>query len=159
MKNIKNIKWVLLLFFAVIGIQSCEKDNYIEPLTAATSGNTTDGNTSGTTGANTGNTGSTIKTDVVGEEGDITLYRIEGTNLVKDSDYKVDGSDLKYQKDTAKHDEVWALVKKIIPASQISKLSDFLIFSGTSNGTAGFVTQTTKDLSKWKMGIAIDFCV
>jgi len=36
-------------------------------------------------------------------------------------------------------------------------MSQFMIFAGESNGTAGYVYNTTVDLSKWGMGIAIDF--
>ncbi|MEX0315240.1 MAG: hypothetical protein AB3N18_13775, partial [Allomuricauda sp.] len=36
-------------------------------------------------------------------------------------------------------------------------MSEFMIFSGESSGTAGYVFPTTNDLSKWQMGIAIDF--
>jgi len=35
--------------------------------------------------------------------------------------------------------------------------NEYLVFSGEGNGTAGYVVQTKEDLSKWQVGIAMDF--
>ncbi|SNY95435.1 putative zinc-binding metallopeptidase [Flagellimonas pacifica] len=172
MKRLQQLKWVLLLFFAILTIQSCQKDDVLidqNPVTdtsgtddtnnsdgdntdngSDTNGDNTDGNNDENPGDNSGNE--------EGEgEGEITLYTVEGSNIVKKTDYKVSGSDLEFQKDTNKHNEVWELVKKIVPASYLSKMSEFMIFSGENSGTAGYVFPTSNDLSKWQMGIAIDF--
>lgn len=93
----------------------------------------------------------------IGDGSEITLYKVNGDQLVKEKDYSVSGQALSFQQDTQKHQEVWNLVMKIVPPAYRNKISEFLIYSGKSNGTAGFVEQTSSDLSTWKMGIAIDF--
>ena len=90
-------------------------------------------------------------------DGEITLYTVNGSDLIKKQDYSVAGSSLAYQRLTDKHQEIWAMVLQVIPESFRGNLSEFLIFSGEENSTAGFVVQTSNDLSKWQMGIAIDF--
>ncbi len=100
-----------------------------------------------------GNSGS--NNQIQGQPGEITLYKIEGDNISKIADYKVTGQELEYQKDVAKHNEIWDLVKKIVPSNQRSKMNEFLIYNG--NQSAGFVVQTKQDLSTWKMGIAINY--
>ncbi|WP_226294221.1 putative zinc-binding metallopeptidase [Aquimarina algicola] len=91
------------------------------------------------------------------ESGSITLYRVEGDRIVKKRDENVTGTNLEYQKDTKKHQQIWDLVKKIIPKEYMSKMSEFMIYSGEDSGSSGYVFETEKDLSKWQMGIAIDF--
>ena len=90
-------------------------------------------------------------------DGEITLYTVNGSDLIKKQDYSVTGNSLAYQRLTDKHQEIWAMVLQVIPESFRGNLSEFLIFSGEENSTAGFVVQTSNDLSKWQMGIAIDF--
>ena len=106
---------------------------------------------------NEGNSGNTNTNNPIGNEGEITLYTIVGDNIVKKQDYKVTGQDLIYQQNTAKHQELWQLTKKIIPANYRTKMSEFLIYNGDVSGSAGFVFETKPDLSKWQMGIAINF--
>ncbi len=91
------------------------------------------------------------------DEGEITLYRINGDHLEKIKDYNVSGNDLKLQKDTKKHQEIWALVKKIIPLSHRNRINEFVLYNGEKGESAGFVVQSSEDLSTWKMGIAIDY--
>ncbi|WP_420602598.1 hypothetical protein [Flagellimonas sp.] len=168
MKRLQQLKWILLLFFAILTIQSCEKDDVLINGDSVADTTGTDGNDNSggddnvdnngndnSDGDNNGDQGDNSGTD--GEEGEITLYKVDGANITKQTDYKVSGTDLELQKDTNKHQEVWELVKKIVPTSYLSKMSEFMIFSGESSGTAGYVFPTENDLSKWQMGIAIDF--
>ena len=74
--------------------------------------------------------------------------------FVEIKDFDVKGAELSLQQDVQKHMEIWELVKKIVPLSHRSKMSEFLIYAGERTGTAGFVVETNADLSKWKMGIA-----
>lgn len=150
MKNLKRWNYLLIIFLSVltISIQSCSKDDdTVAPEENSnvnngndTSSNNTDGNAEGGDG-----------------DGSITLYKVEGEKIIKSKDYKVTGQLLEFQKDTKKHEEIWNLVKKIVPLAYRSKMKEFIIFSGEESGTAGYVIEATKDLSKWQMGIAIDF--
>lgn len=165
MKSLQKLKWILVLFLALLTSQACDKDDFVDQFISETTDNTDvtndDTDNSDTTGDDTDssvdNTNTDDNSNETGEEGDITLYNIDGNNLVKVKDFTVTGSALELQNDTAKHQEVWNLVKKIIPANYLAKLSDFMIFSGESSGTAGYVFNTASDLSRWRMGIAIDF--
>jgi len=166
MKTLLKFNWILILFIALAVTQSCEKEELIsedqitdtnepETKTDDTDTNGTDDGNTNTDGNNTN--GDNSDSGGEGDEGDITLYDIQGTNLVKVKDFEVTGTSLELQKDVVKHQEVWQLLKKIIPESYISKISDFMIFAGQESGTAGYVFPTSQDLSTWRMGIAIDF--
>ncbi len=165
MKRLKYWRFLMLLFLAIGLFQSCEKD--MDDIVAPTS--ITD-----TTGTDTkdeepdpgpnpdvgsGEQGGDSDNDppAEGDPGSITLYSVEGGNLIKQKDFKVSGKELELQKDTNKHQEIWELTKKIIPPNYLSKMSEFMIFAGEGDGTAGYVFNTATDLSKWQMGIAIDF--
>lgn len=162
MKTPQKLKVLVVLFLAIFTIQSCVKDDVLTDTLVPTSNNPetestdTQPETPSTDTTNTDNTSSDT-TDSDGDEGDITLYRVDGTNIIKEKDFKVSGKELELQKDVEKHQEIWELLKKIIPANYMSKMSAFRIFAGEGNGTAGYVFQTKADLSQWEMGIAIDF--
>ena len=88
----------------------------------------------------------------------IRLYKVNGEDISKSKDYKVSGTNKKYQTDQKKHKQMWKLTKNVIPRKQRKMLVEFLIFNGEDNdGTAGWVTQTTEDLTEWQMGLAIDY--
>lgn len=143
MKDLKKWNHILIIFLSIVAIsvQSCKKDDDVaDPVQ--------DSDNQVSTSGNTGNTD---------DEGNITLYKVEGDKIVKEKDYKVTGKLLEFQKDTKKHEEIWNLVKKIVPEGYRSKMSEFVIFAGEKDDTAGYVIERTQDLSKWQMGIAIDF--
>lgn len=158
MKKKKRLSKLLLLCFTLICFVSCnDDDSFQDEFTddqesvdseddEETGEDNTDGDTDG--GDNTDSS--------AGGEGEITLYNIVGTNLVKVNDFEVTGIALEFQNDVAKHQEIWELTKKVIPASQMTRISEFLIFSGEESGTAGFVIPKADDLSKWQFAIAID---
>ncbi|MDO5980546.1 hypothetical protein [Flavivirga spongiicola] len=136
-----NIKLVALLFSLLIAFTSCNKDDSIfdEKVEKKAEEKTEENNNQN------------------GEDGEIISFTINGEDLVKLKTYNVTGKNLELQKDTKKHQEIWALVKKIIPLSHRNRISEFILYSGETSGSAGFVFESSKDLSTWKMGIAIDF--
>jgi len=91
------------------------------------------------------------------EEGNITLYSVEGRDIKKIKDYQIADSLLDLQKDSKKHQEIWNLISQIIPDNYTKFFNEYIIFAGSGNGTAGYVVQTKEDLTKWQIGIAIDF--
>ncbi len=146
MKNLK-ILFLLAILASFVTFSSCNTEEIDEGLTTSVNPDT---NTNvGDTPDNTDNP--------TGSDGEITLYTINGDHIVKKQDYKVSGQDLAYQQDTKKHQELWSLTKKIIPANYRTKMSEFLIYNGDVSGSAGFVIETKPDLSKWQMGIAINY--
>ncbi|WP_428740318.1 putative zinc-binding metallopeptidase [Tenacibaculum sp.] len=146
MKNIKRIYIFLFVVLSIFAVNvSCSNDDEI--VIAPTDATDTSGS-----GGDTGTTGT-----VEGSEGEITLYKVDGDEISKIQDYKVKDKDLEYQKDIAKHQEIWELVKKIVPADQRKKLGEFLIYNGEVTGSAGFVIEMKSDLSVWQMGIAINY--
>lgn len=149
MENIR-LKYLFLAVLSVliISFQSCNNDD--DGITPEENSNTDTQNNTDT--SNTDNQGNNTDSN-----GLITLYKVKGEDIVKDRDYQVTGQELAFQKDTKKHQEIWDLVKKVIPLAYRSKMSEFAIYSGEKDGSAGYVFETEQDLSKWQMGIAIDF--
>lgn len=149
MKNIKRIIIPVLVVLSIFMVNlSCSNDAEIVVPPAEASDQTPDSDTDG----DSGTTG-----EAEGDEGEITLYKVTGNDITKVKDYKVTGKNLEYQKDVAKHQEIWSLVKKIVPVEQLKKMSEFLIYNGEVTGSAGFVIEIKRDLSDWRMGIAIDY--
>ena len=137
-----TIKLTALIFYLLIAFTACNKDDSVfeESAQEKTEDNNGDQNNNSSS-----------------EEGEITLYRVNGDNLEKIKDFKVTGKDLELQKDIQKHQEIWALVKKIIPLGHRNRISEFVLYNGEKGESAGFVFETSKDLSTWRMGIAIDY--
>jgi hypothetical protein len=104
---------------------------------------------------NTSDTSNKIRS--VSNEDKITLYAVDGEDIIKIEDYEVEGELLEFQEDVAKHQEIWELTKKIIPLSYRLKMSEFLIYHGDQSNTSGFVDPTLNNLSKWQFAIAIDY--
>lgn len=102
-------------------------------------------------------TDNTNKTWALADEDKITLYKVDGEDIIKIQDYKVEGALLEFQKDIAKYQEIWKLSKKNIPLSYRLKISEFLVYHGAASWTSGFVDPTINNLSKWQFAIAIDY--
>ena len=158
MKNLKNITRVIVFFFSIIIFTSCNNEDEIvflqnAPENVSTETTTSENESSDNNDGSNSNTGNQQQ----GNDGEITLYQVSNGSISKVTDYKVTGSDLEYQKDTQKHNEIWDLVKKIVPLNQLEKMSEFMIYNGDISGSSGYVVQRSQDLSKWQMGIAINY--
>ena len=152
MKALKKLSFIYLLVFGLITLNSCSKDDSIYD-DNLDSGIVDDNNSDDHENDN----GDDNNNNPNGSQGEITLYRVEGETIVKVTDYNVSGQDLTYQQNTDKHQEIWNLIKNVVPANYRTKMSEFLIYNGEVSGSAGFVVQTQQDLSKWQMGIAINY--
>ena len=131
MKSIKVYKWITFLFILSITFNSCSKDDDI--LNLKTKDVTKNENSNG---------------------GEITLYMVNnGEDIIKIKDFKVIGKDLEYQKNLAKHKELWDLVKKLVPKNERAKIGEFLIMNGTKSSSSGSVASIKNDLSSWQMAI------
>lgn len=152
MKRVLNCRFLILIFLSVLVFESCssDDDNFAGNDPQAVDNNNDNGGDQNGGDQNGGQQGQ-------GDEGNITLYRVEGNNIVKERDFNVTGKLKELQDDVAKHRALWEFTKNIAPESYIRKLSQFMIFAGENNGTAGYVFNTESDLSKWQMGLAIDF--
>jgi hypothetical protein len=82
---------------------------------------------------------------------------VNGDKITVVKDYKVSGSDSAFQNDRDKHQQISDLVTKIVPLDYLKKMDKFLIYSGMSSQTAGFVDPTPNELTTWRMDIAIDY--
>lgn len=147
MKITKNLIVLIVLVSLIASFQSCKKDDtLVKPEEVVD----TNGNSSEEPGTDENNT------ETSESDGGITMYRVDGDNLIKEKDYAVTGKELEFQKDTEKHQEIWALTKKIIPLKYRNKMSHFLIFVEYEAGVAGYLKPKNDQLSKWEMGINID---
>lgn len=141
MKNIRFLFYMVLVFSALALGTSCSSD---EGLILSNGG------------SNNNNTGGSNVGQQAGSQTSITLYSVSNGSISKVRDYRVTGVNLSYQRDIAKHNEIWDLISKIVPPNQLEKLSEFMIYNGTAAGSEGYVLNRSTDLSKWQLGIAID---
>ena len=89
-------------------------------------------------------------------EATLTTYRINGDELIKIRDHEVSSNLLGYQQDEAKHLAMFDFYTKLIPAEHRDRIVEFEVFYG-NNDLAGFVAPINDDdLSRWKMGLAIE---
>ncbi len=100
-----------------------------------------------------------IKGETETSNSEITLYKVKNGELADSFDYKVTGDLLPAQQNRAKHQEIWALVKKVIPPEYLKRLNEFMLFWGETDivKALGYVSPTSKDLSTWRYAIAIDY--
>ena len=141
-------RWTIALFVISITFYGCSnQDDDLDLLTD--SSDVTDGNGNGG-----GNTGGGTQT---GTQGEITLYRVVGSNIQKAIDYQVSGQDLVYQNDVTRHQELWGYTKDVVPSSHMNYMNEFMIYNGNITGSYGYVYETKQDLSTWQMGLAINF--
>lgn len=140
MKSKRLYKCAVLLLVLTFAFNACSKDEVIpekQPVDGSNNSNTNNDQTS---------TG-----------GEITLYRVDnGDDIVKIKDYKVTGKDLEYQKDIAKHKELWNYVKKLIPKDHRTKIGEFLIMNGTKAKALGSVASLKDDLVSWQLALDAD---
>lgn len=151
----KNIR-LIFLFSLLLVFQSCTSGSDDLNLNNSGSGEVNNGNTDGNTDGNNGNSNNN-QSNPVGTDGEITLYSVHGEDISKIVDYQVSGQDLVYQQDLQEHQKLWRLVKKIVPLNYRDKIGEFLIYNGSVTETNGLSVQINNDLSKWKLGIAINY--
>ena len=91
MKKLQQLKWALLVLFVLVTIQSCQKDDVFveEPsVTGTTGGDTTSdgGDTVDNNSNDNSDTNDTGSGDTETDEGEITLYTVQGATLIKQKD-------------------------------------------------------------------------
>jgi hypothetical protein len=134
----------MLLFLAVfiLSFTACEKEIY-EPFTEDDQEWTDDEQDNDSD-------------DDSGEEGDLTLYSVSGESITKVRDYAVSARLKSYQEDAGRHQEMWEFYTRLVPAASRTKIVEFVVFFGDQE-TDGYVEPVVEnDLSRWKMGLAID---
>ncbi len=157
-------KLFVILAIGMFFITSCQKDQDFEQGIANNweesednSGEWEDegedgewGNSDGETGGNTD-----YDFDQEGEDGAISLYKIEGNNISKIKDFPVSDDLISYQTNDALHQEIWNFVTTLIPLRDRGKISQFELFHGRGQ-LLGYVAPIDGDLSKWVFALAID---
>ncbi len=160
MKSLQKLKLILILFFALTLSQSCDRDDLVDQFDFDDSGYAEYDDSDEDWPDDDFDNDSSDDDDSYDSEGSesrITAYSVSGTTITKSQDYNVSGQLKEAQDDVAKHQEIWELVKKIVPESYMSKMGEFEIYWGEADGSAGYVVEMNPDLSVWKMGIAIDY--
>jgi len=142
MSTTKKLAGLALLCHILLFVQACDNELSPKPLGDQ---------------ENNLNTTDSLNDPSALAEDKITLYEVDGEDIIKIQDYEVEGQLIDFQKDSAKHQEIWQLVKKIIPADYRVKLNEFLIYHGAKTNTSAFVDPTINNLSKWQFAIAIDY--
>ena len=136
MTNTRNLVWVFLV--AILAFSSCSEGAFYPD------NNTDDSH------VDDGHNHSE------GEEGALTLYQVNGNDISKITDYNVTGQLKQYQEDYTKHLKMWEYFTQLIPQQDRDLITEFEIFYG-ENETLGYVAPINdNDLSKWKMGLAIE---
>lgn len=147
MNSIKRFFWLFAL--VVFTFASCEKDNTFidnfddgfgteEPIDSGGDG---DGH-----GHNHG-----------GGEGALTLYQVDGGEAIaKIKDYDVAANLQAFQQDYNKHNQMWEYFKQLIPAENRGEITEFEVFHGGGEVLGYVAPVNDNDLSRWKLGLAID---
>ena len=91
-----------------------------------------------------------------GGEATLSTYRINGDEIIKIKDFNVSSNLLPYQQDEAKHLAMFDFYTRLIPRENRHRIVEFEVFYG-NNDLAGYVVPIDNDdLSRWKMGLAIE---
>lgn len=165
MKNVRLYLVVLLavlVFFTACKKEEIEFDNNLEDTEFVEgSGESKDGfddkeeddNTSDQTEDTYDDDSQTINDE---DEGVLTSYKIDGDNITKIKDYDVSSNLISFQQDKQKHQRMWDYYIQLIPASYRTKIVEFEVVHG-DGALGGYVAPIDEsDLSRWKMGLAID---
>ncbi|OJJ22159.1 hypothetical protein BKI52_08970 [marine bacterium AO1-C] len=91
----------------------------------------------------------------VSENGDIATYNINGDQLELKEEFEV-AAQFKQFEDKAKHNELWALVTKLLPADIRPQLAELIIYAADDGGVAYVAPVNDQDLSKWRMGFNLN---
>ncbi len=136
MTKTKNLVWIFLVM--ILGFTSCTNEGLF-PNSDFDDGYYDDG-----------------QTDSGSEEGALTLYQVNGNEISKIQDFNVPNNLKNYQEDYTTHQKMWEYYTQLIPEAQRDFITQFEIFYG-NNEVLGYVTPVDgNDLSKWKMGLAIE---
>jgi hypothetical protein len=85
----------------------------------------------------------------------LVTYTVSGTTLSNPIEHSpIPGSLKKYQADTATQQKIWNYVTKILPPDQLTRVSNFVIYTDGVNGSLGAVEQTS-DPHNWILELDI----
>jgi len=144
----KRVNWYFrhsfILVFVLLIASSCERNElYLDE-----EGNVVD-NSDNQNGNNDGASSQ-------GEEGALTLYAINNNDIAKIKDYEVSSKYKSFQQDVVKHQDMWAYFTQLIPINARDKIVEFEVIHGEGE-LLGYVAPIDEtDLSRWRMGLAID---
>jgi len=91
-----------------------------------------------------------------GDEGDLTLYNVQGNAISKIKDYKVPNKYLDIQADKQLHEDVWEVVTELIPEIYRDKINQYQVFHGEGQLLGYVHAVESDDLSKWRFALGID---
>ena len=96
------------------------------------------------------------QSNLEGEEGSLTLYRVNANTIEKIKDYPVGARLRPYQQDQGRHFEIWDFVTRLLPLGSRNRIAEFEVFHGDGELLGYVAPLNDGDLSKWRFALAID---
>jgi hypothetical protein len=90
------------------------------------------------------------------EDGFLSQYRVVGSQIELVQDFNVTASLRPYQEDKGRHLAMWDYVTQLFNAADRRRLTEFIVFYGDGEFQGYVEPINADDLSKWRMGLAID---
>lgn len=91
-----------------------------------------------------------------GEEGALSLYNISSNQITLLKDYNVKNKYKSFQSDKNKHQQMWDYFAKLIPQDARQSIVEFEVIHGEGELLGYVAPIDDNDLSRWRMGLAID---
>ena len=143
----------MLILLLGIWITACQKDEFV-PQDGITDpiGQTDDSDTD----IDDSNNDDDQQDDSAGDEGGLSLYKVNQNEITLIKDYQVSAELMSFQQDKQRHQKIWEHVRRLIPLENREKIVEFEVFHG-DGGLLGYVAPLEyDDLSRWKFAMAID---
>ncbi|MTB51310.1 hypothetical protein [Lewinella sp. W8] len=90
------------------------------------------------------------------EDGLLSQYRVVGSQIELVQDFNVNASLQRYQDDKGRHLAMWDYVTQLFNAAHRRRLTEFIVFYGDGEFQGYVEPIDPSDLSRWRMGLAID---
>lgn len=153
----KRSNWffsVIVVAFSLFTFTSCSQyddfdEDFIEnPDNGNNDDNSDDNGNSGNNGG--GNTGGNASAQLDPDYG-IAIYQIDGSNIILAEE---DNKGASWMRDRVKHEDIWEIVRTMIPFDARRWMTSFEIFDGDQQ-LLGYVYNTDQSLSSWVFALDI----
>lgn len=89
-------------------------------------------------------------------DGGLSSYKVNGNSITLIQDYQVSENLKSYQDDKNRHQKIWEHITSLFPIQYRENIAEFEVFFGGGELSGYVVPLGEDDLSKWKIGMAID---
>ena len=97
----------------------------------------------------------TTQKNPISPNGDIAIYTVNGDQLTLKEEFQV-ATQFKAFEDKEKHNELWAMITRLLPSDIRPQLTELLIYASDGGGFAYVAPVNDQDLSKWRMGFNLN---